>query len=92
MRYAWWTYKNRQTQAKGRRAREARDAKRFDFRDVPQERDILALDVAGLKQGLAEGRFTSVDLVHVFGKRCYTIGRELCLSTEEDFENAMAEA
>ncbi len=29
-----------------------------------------------------------MDLVNVFGKRCYTIGRELCLTTEENFEEA----
>jgi len=27
--------------------------------------------------------------VHVFGERCQTIGRDLCLTTEELFEEAM---
>ena len=52
----------------------------------------MKLDVVGLKRGLQEGRFTSVDLVHVFGKQCYTVGRELNLSTEENFEEALLEA
>lgn len=30
-----------------------------------------------------------MDLVHVFGERCQTIGRALCLSTEELFEEAI---
>ncbi len=52
----------------------------------------MALDVEGLRKGLLAEEFTSVDLVNVFGKRCYEIGRRLCLSTEEDFEEALLEA
>lgn len=50
------------------------------------------MDVTQLKEGLLKGDFTSVDLVNVFAKRCYTIGRQLCLSAEEDFDNALKEA
>jgi Asp-tRNA(Asn)/Glu-tRNA(Gln) amidotransferase A subunit family amidase len=50
------------------------------------------MDVTQLKEGLLRGDFTSVDLVNVFGKRCYTIGRRLCLSAEEDFDSALVEA
>lgn len=39
-----------------------------------------------------KGTFTSVDLVNVFGKRCYTIGRELKLTAEECFEEALLDA
>ena len=50
------------------------------------------MDVTQLKEGLLRGDFTSVDLVNVFGKRCYNIGRRLCLSAEEDFDSALVEA
>ena len=50
------------------------------------------MDVTKLKEGLLRGDFTSVDLVNVFGKRCYTIGRRLCLSAEEDFDSVLVEA
>ena len=36
-----------------------------------------------------EGEFTSVDLVNVFADRCYSVGRELCLSAQENYEEAM---
>jgi hypothetical protein len=48
--------------------------------------------VSGLRQGLLSGYFSSVDLVHLFGSRCQSIGRDLCLSTEESFEEALQEA
>ena len=35
------------------------------------------------------GNFTSVDLVNVFGQRCQSVGRFLCLSAEENFEEAL---
>lgn len=38
---------------------------------------------------MIEGQFTSVDLVNVFGDRCYRIGRDLCLSAQENFEEAL---
>jgi hypothetical protein len=36
-----------------------------------------------------ESKYTSVDLVNYFGNRCQTLGREMCLTTEEFFESAM---
>ena len=36
-----------------------------------------------------DGKYTSIDLVNFFGKRVYTLGRELCLTTEELFEDAL---
>ena len=41
---------------------------------------------------MIKGSFTSVDLVNVYGKRCYTIGRKLNLTTEENFDEALSEA
>jgi Asp-tRNA(Asn)/Glu-tRNA(Gln) amidotransferase A subunit family amidase len=45
-----------------------------------------------LREHLLKQTFTSVDLVNVFGKRCYTIGRALNLTAEENFEEALIEA
>lgn len=42
-----------------------------------------------LRQGLVKGKFTSVDLVSVFGERSQRIGRQLNLSTEENFIQAL---
>ena len=36
-----------------------------------------------------KGKFSSVDLVNVFGERCQRIGRQLNLSTEENFKVAL---
>lgn len=36
-----------------------------------------------------KGTFTSVDLVNYFGSRCQTLGRELCLSTQELFTSGL---
>ena len=54
--------------------------------DVPA---ILKLDVKGLQAGLRKNKFTSVDLVHVFAQRCQVFGRDLCLSAEENFVEAL---
>ena len=35
------------------------------------------MNVTQLKEGLLEGKFTSVDLVNFYAHRCYTIGRGL---------------
>ena len=50
------------------------------------------MDITQLREGLMKEKFTSVDLINIFGQRCYTIGRQLCLSTEENFEEALVEA
>ena len=47
------------------------------------------MDCTQLREELFKGTFTSVQLVHVFGERCQIYGRELCLSTEELFEEAI---
>lgn len=52
-----------------------KNAKVYTFKKVENEELILSLDVKGLKEHLLKGSFTSVDLVHVFANRCYTIGR-----------------
>ena len=92
IKYVWWKYKNGQVRAKGNKARADRDAKTFNFRKVDNEEEILKMDVTQLRQGLLSGKFSSEDLVNVFASRCYTIGRHLCLSTEENFEEALREA
>jgi hypothetical protein len=38
---------------------------------------------------LIKNEATSVDLVNVFGERCYTFGRKLNLVTEEFYEEAL---
>jgi hypothetical protein len=68
---------------------EERNAKTYEFKDVKNEELILSLDVTQLKEHLLKGSFTSVDLVNVYAQRCYTIGRELCLITEENYEEAL---
>ena len=50
---------------------------------------IVDLDVTELREQLLLGTFTCVDLLHIFGKRCLTIGRSLSLSAEENFEQAL---
>ena len=88
----WLSYKYRQTAAKGKRAAHAKLSKTYQFKEVANETLILSLDVKGLRDHLHKGTFTCSDLVNVFGMRCYTIGRELCLTAEENFEEAMTEA
>lgn len=73
--YIWWRYKNSQTKAMGRKARENRDNRIYEFKEVTAEKEILMMDVSQLREGLLSDKFTSLDLVNVFGKRCYTVGR-----------------
>lgn len=42
-----------------------------------------------MREELFEGTFTVVELVNVYAKRCYTIGRALNLTTDELFEEAL---
>lgn len=92
LKYAYWRYRNRQVRALGAKVRQARDSQRYEFREIANAEQILGMDVTQLKEGLRKGEFTSVDLIHVFGQRCYTIGRKLNLSAEENFEEALKEA
>lgn len=92
LKYSWHSYKKSQTRAKGRRLYEAKMSKTYEFKAVENEQLILSLDLTGLREHLLKGTFTSVDLVNVFGKRCYTIGRRLNLTAEENFEEAFQQA
>lgn len=71
-----------------------RNNKVFEFKPVDEKvsQMLLDLDVHGIRQGLLDSKFTSEDLVNFYGNRCYTIGRDLCLTTEEMFESAMTRA
>ena len=68
-----------------------RNAKSFEFKEVPKELAdfLLKADVAAVRQGLLDGRFTSVDLVNFYGARTQRLGRDLCLTAEELFAPAM---
>lgn len=69
-----------------------KNAKKYDFASQLRDMDleyILSLDITKLKSGLLEGQFTSVDLVNVFADRCYRVGRSLCLSAQENFEESL---
>jgi len=56
------------------------------------ERHIISLDLQGLRKGLILSRFTSVQLVQVFARRCYIIGRENNYTADERFSEAFSEA
>eukprot|EP00347_Sterkiella_histriomuscorum_P012439 403368569 len=86
-----WNYHNRKLEAKARAIVEAKKAQRFEFKhiDPVKAEVILDMDLAQLRLGLLRGEFTSEDLVHVFAKRCYTIGRQLNLTAEECFDEAV---
>eukprot|EP00347_Sterkiella_histriomuscorum_P018941 403343571 len=88
VKYSYWIYRNCQIKAKSKKLRDSKLNKTHQFAKVDQEELILSLDVTGLREELLKGTFTSVDLVNVFGNRCQTIGRDLCLSAEENFEEA----
>lgn len=95
----YWNYRWQQNRAKGQRTLEERNQRwkgqeeRLFKRVSPElEREIISLDVAGLRRGLFDGKFTSVILVQVFGRRCYVIGRQLNLSGDERFSEALKEA
>ena len=92
LKYVWWKLNNKITVEKGRRVREERDKRTYEFKSVPNEEAIANMSVGELKELLLKGEVTSVDLVNVFGKRCYVIGRALCLTTEECFDEAFIEA
>lgn len=50
---------------------------------------ITQMNIQELRQGLHAQRFTSVDLIAVFGQRCQTEARQLCLSAQECFQDAL---
>ena len=82
--------KNRRVMGLARDVIVQRNQNIYDFKtrsDIDVEA-ILKLNVEGLRAALASGTVTSVDLVNIYGQRCQTIGRVLCLSAEENFEQA----
>ena len=85
-----WKLKNRKVMNLARATLEKRNSKTYQF-DTKRLKvnDIVQLDIKGLRQGLMQRRWTSTDLVNIFAERCYTIGRELNLSTEEGFADAL---
>ena len=71
-----------------------RNAGHTDFAEVdPRQAEAMKnADVTELRQLLRNGTVTSVDMVNYFGSRCQTVGRELCLSTQELFTSALDQA
>lgn len=90
--YGYFLYRNRIVTALGKQVLEQRNAKKYDFTTQISHLDIeaiLELDVRGLREGLMRGEFSSVDLVNLFAERSYRIGRRLCMSGQENFEEAI---
>jgi Asp-tRNA(Asn)/Glu-tRNA(Gln) amidotransferase A subunit family amidase len=65
-----------------------RNQKKFEFKPVNGD-ELKSMDVTEIREALLKGKYTSVDLVNFFGHRVQTLGRELGLTTEELFEDAM---
>jgi hypothetical protein len=81
------------TKAKTRRRE--RDAKKFTFPPVKEEKvkKILeAADVTTLREMQIRGEVTSVEIVSVFAQRAHTIGRKFNYVTEEYYNEAFEEA
>lgn len=74
----------------GKDALNRRNAKQVKFAKPDLDEDkVLNMGILELRAELIKGSFTSVDLVNLFGQRCLSIGRQLCLTTEECFEQAL---
>jgi hypothetical protein len=65
-----------------------RNEKNFEFKPFNGD-ELKCMDVYQIRQALMEGKYTSKNLVNYFGNRCQTLGREMCLTTEEFFDSAM---
>lgn len=50
---------------------------------------FLKMDVPQLREQMDAGYVTSLQLVHMFGKRCQGIGMDCLLITEENFTEAL---
>lgn len=88
--YLNWKVKNVRVMNLAKKTIEKRNSQRVKFKTDGLDVDyILSLDVAGLRKQLLKGTFTSENLVNVFGERCQTFGRNLCLSAEECFTDAL---
>ena len=92
--FMMWKARNIKNRRNAREMIEERNSKKFEFKPVDAEitKILKVADCTRLKEELDKGTFTSVDLVNYYGQRCYTIGRELCLSTEELFDEALEKA
>ena len=89
-RYIRWQYRGYYVRGYARAALEKRNSGNIEFDTKGVDVDkILAMDVNQLRDGLMAGKFTSLQLVHVFGERCQRIGRRLNLSAEENFQQAL---
>lgn len=86
-----WHYQNSKLQARAQKIIDEKANTKHEFKHYEKDfvEVILSMDVAQLRQGLFKGEFSSEDLVHIFAQRCYTIGRRLCLTTEECFDEAI---
>ncbi|CDW73926.1 amidase family protein [Stylonychia lemnae] len=91
-KYFYWHYRNRQLQASVKTIVDQKNNSRFEFIKVENENELIELDVTQLREKLLKGEITSVQLVHMFANRCYTIARRLNLSAEECFDEAIEEA
>ena len=56
---------------------------------MKNEELILSCDTTELRNHYISGTFTITDVVTVYAKRAYTIGRRLHLITEENYEEAL---
>jgi hypothetical protein len=83
-----YRYRNILNRSMATRMLAERNEKTFDFKEVKAD-ELKSMDVYQIRKALMEKKYTSVDLVHYFGNRCQTLGREMCLTTEELFESAM---
>ena len=68
-----------------------RNAQHTEFAAVEQSKTEIMknADVSEIRLHLMKGTFSSLYLVNYFGNRCQTVGRDLCLSTQELFESGL---
>ena len=50
------------------------------------------MTLAEMREELLQGKVTSVELVQIFGRRCYYIGRAFNWTADERFGEALEEA
>jgi hypothetical protein len=76
---------------KAKRKRATRDAKCVEIPEVDEERTlhILSLHVYELAEAIKRRDFTCVEVMAVYAKRAYEIGREHFLTADEMFEEAL---
>ena len=86
-----WKYRNHRLNNLTSKIVEERDSQIYEFKQVPEEVEtkILGLNnIQEIRECLINGDFTCEELVHVYAKRCWTIGRQLNLVTEVNFREA----